>query len=239
MIMRNFLILGLFATCGLAGCGDEGSASKKEPAPTAAMSPAKKVPIGKNVFLEIQGDKRRVLVEAYVCLRQGQLEQFLTRKRTKEHEAILAADVDARDIHAGLNLAGAQEGKPVQFRPKYQPATGAVIKVSLVYEEKGKKIEVPARAWVRSSQTKKELDQDWVFGGSLLIPDPGDNAKKPFYAANEGDVICVSNFDTAMLDLPIESSKDDAELAFEAYTERIPPEETPVLVILEPVAKKK
>ena len=41
-------------------------------------------------------NKRRVLVNAEVCLREGQLELFLCRKQTKEHEAILAADVDAR-----------------------------------------------------------------------------------------------------------------------------------------------
>src|SRR5436305_142938 len=62
----------------------------------------KKVRIGDNVYLEIDGKRRRVLVDAYVCLRQGQLEQLVTRKRTKEHEAILAADVDARNIHLAL-----------------------------------------------------------------------------------------------------------------------------------------
>jgi hypothetical protein len=40
-----------------------------------------------------------------------------------------------------------------------------------------------------------------------------------------------------MLDLPINSSKDNDDLQFEAYTDRIPPLETPVLVILEPVLK--
>jgi len=191
------------------------------------------------VFLEKKGDKRRVLVQAYVCLRQGQLEQFLTRKRTKEHEAILAADVDARDIHTALILAGAEPGKPVQFQPKYEAATGTPIKINLIYEENGKKVEVPARQWIRDGKTGKDLDQDWVFGGSHLIPDPLDDTKKPYYAANDGDVICVSNFDSAMLDLPIESSKDNGDLSYEANTARIPPLETPVLVVLEPLAKKK
>jgi hypothetical protein len=237
-IPKAIVILSLAAL--LVGCAEEGAVGKKETTPAeAAPVPAKKVAVGKNVALEIQGDKRRVLVEAYVCLRQGQLEQFLTRKRTKEHEAILAADVDARDIHTALILAGAEAGKPVQFRPKYQPATGTSIKIHLEFETKGKKVQVPARQWIRDGRTKKALDQDWVFGGSYLIPDPLDNTKKPYYAANDGDVICVSNFDTALLDLPIESSKDNGDLSFEAFTERIPALETPVLVILEPMAKKK
>src|SRR5207247_1549626 len=96
----------------------------------------KKVELGKNVILEIEGEKRRVVINAYVCLRKGQLEQLLTRKRTKEHEAILAADIDAKDVHTALLAAGAEAGKPVQFRPKFQPPTGTTIKISVEYEEK-------------------------------------------------------------------------------------------------------
>src|SRR5579872_2433826 len=72
----------------VAGCD---SSDRDEPAPAA---PARKVRIGQNVHLEIQGNQRRVLIGAYVCLRKGQLELLLCRKNTKEHEAILAADVD-------------------------------------------------------------------------------------------------------------------------------------------------
>src|SRR5262245_49424875 len=95
---------------------------------------AKKVPIGKNVFLEVQGERRRVLIETEVCLRQGPLEQLLCRKNTKEHEAILRADVDGRDIHKALLVAGAKPGSPVKFRPKYQPATGTPIQITLEFE---------------------------------------------------------------------------------------------------------
>ena len=66
-----------------------------------------------------------------------------------------------------------------------------------------------------------------------------DKNTPPSYAANGGDVICVSNFPDAMLDLPINSPKDNSDLNFEAWTERIPPLKTPVLVILEPEVEKK
>lgn len=232
------MAFALALMAAIVGCAEQDANGKRDSGSAQAGPPGKRVPVGKNVSVEIQGDKRRVLVEAYVCLRQGQLEQFLTRKQTKEHEAILAADVDARDIHTALLLAGAQEGKPVQFQPKYQPATGSIIKITLVYDDKGKKVEVPARNWVRNVRTKRALDQDWVFGGSITVADPIDRARKPVYMANEGDVICVSNFETAMLDLPIESSAVNDDLQFEAWTERIPPLETPVLVILETVNRK-
>lgn len=43
------------------------------------------------------------------------------------------------------------------------------------------------------------------------------------YLAENGNVICVSNFSDAMLDLPIKSTQVNAALMFEAFTERIPP----------------
>jgi hypothetical protein len=52
-------------------------------------------------------------------------------------------------------------------------------------------------------------------------------------------VICISNFDSAMLDVPFLSTKDNDDLFFQANTESIPPLETPVTVILEPVRAKK
>jgi hypothetical protein len=235
----SLLLLYFALILAAAGCENEQptatQASAGEPAKTVE---AKKVPLGKNVWLEVQGDRRRVLIDAYVCLREGQLEQLMCRRHTKEHEAILAADMDARDIHKGLLLAGVVPGTPVQYQPKYLPPTGPAIKVTLRYEEKGKLHTVHAQQWVRDAQTQKALNYNWVFVGSQFIPNEDKN-KPAYYAANAGDVICVSNFDDALLDLPIKSSKDNAELAYEAWTDRIPPLETSVTIILEPMVKPK
>src|SRR6516164_5715240 len=97
----------------LAGLALATAVGCDEPPPPPPEPPAKKVQVGPNVFVEIQGEHRRVLVNARVCLREGALEQLLTRKNTKEHEAVLAADVDARKIHEALLLAGAAEGSVV------------------------------------------------------------------------------------------------------------------------------
>jgi hypothetical protein len=42
-----------------------------------------------------------------------------------------------------------------------------------------------------------------------------------------------------MLDLPVKSPRDQADLAFEAWTDRIPPVKTKVLVTLEPKLDEK
>jgi hypothetical protein len=220
----------------------EKPASKSEdPSKSEKAGDAKKVEMGKNVWLEVQGNRRRVIVKAEVCLREGMLEHLMCRKRTKEHEAILAADVDARHIHAALLAAKATPGKTVKYKEDGTiiPPTGTKIKITLSYKDKDKQVTVPGRDWVRDLKTKKSLEHDWVFAGSEFQINPLEKDKPPLYAANAGDVICVSNFEGAMLDLPINSSKNNAELEFEAFTERIPPLGTPVTVILEPVLETK
>src|SRR5260370_36544956 len=106
------------------------SLDSSAPAAGDDKAEVKRTETGKNVFLETEGQQRRVVVKAYVCLREGQLEGLLCRKFTKEHECILAADADARHIHTALLAARGEPGSPVQFEPKFKPASGSTIKVS-------------------------------------------------------------------------------------------------------------
>ncbi len=181
----------------------------------------------------------RVLLQAEVCLREGQLEVFLCRNRTKEHEAILRTPVDAQLIHAALIVAGGKPGKPVQFLdPKtgeesYAPASGSPIKVGVHYRRAGQLHTHPAQDWVTDLKAKKPMAEGWVFGGSRLVENLDDPKKPPYYAANGGDVIGISNFPGSMLDLPVKVSADNAELAFAANTALIPPLLSKVWVTLE------
>src|SRR6516162_3007777 len=134
--------------------------AQKEGPKEGDKGPAKEVKkkeIGKNVFLETEGETRRVLINAAVCRRTDLLEQFMCRTMTKEHEAIVAADADARHIHAALLVAGAEPGSPAKFdeKGKFYPARGTKIKVYVEYEEKGKKVKVPAQQWVKNMKSTK------------------------------------------------------------------------------------
>jgi hypothetical protein len=234
--------LALFSTLFTVACNESEQPTVK---PTRVASeqakpvPIKRVPRGQNVWLEVQGSKRRVIIDSYVCLREGLLEQLMCRKNTKEHEAILAADVDARDIHTALQITGVEPGSPVRYEPAYQPPSGPEIAVILQYQENGVTRSIPAQKWIRNIQDKNEMNAQWVFVGSQLFEDRLDKNRPPIYAANGGDVICVSNFEDALLDVSIKSSKDNSELAFEAWTERIPQLGTKVKIILEPIARDK
>ena len=233
--MRIPLLCGLFALS--VGCLVAGSRAQ------APASEPKKVRLtpSQNVLLETDGKARRVLIEATVIHREAnlELEEFLCRQHNKEHESILSGDFDARDVHATLLAAGAKAGTPVVYHPDYKPATGSRIRVSVRHPgPDGKVLTSNARDWVKNHKTGKELASDWVFAGSGFTDNPED-PKKPIYLANQGDVICLSNFNTAMLDLPIASSQKAGELLFFPWTDRIPPVGTKVTVVLEVVGDSK
>ncbi len=179
-------------------------------------------------------------------MREGSygLECLLCRTGTKEHESILHTLADAELIHAGLLATGAKSGHPVQYREengKYftVPPSGSNIEVLLEFTRDGKTMIVPAQSWVRNDKTHKEMTEKWVFAGSQLWDGSDDKKKKVYAATPEGAYICTSNVPTALLDVPISSPRSIESRSFEAFTERIPPEETPVMVILEPVSLPK
>lgn len=82
----------------------------------------------------------------------------------------------------------------------------------------------------------REMQAKWVFAGSGFFKD--ENTGKEYYLAEDGDLICVANFPGATIDVAIQSSAQGDELMFEAWTERIPPRETPVTIELIPVFDK-
>jgi len=183
--------------------------------------------------------KRKVMVaDGVVCLTQGLLELFACPKGTKEHEAVLSLQTDALTIHAGLLAIEAETGSPVKYAPDYKPASGTVVDLVVVWMDGGgKRKQVRAQEWVRNVKTKKPLEFDWVFAGSGFHVD--EDTGERFYMANSGDLVCVSNFSTATLDLPIQSSQANSELMFEALTENLPAKGTRVrLIFLPRVAPK-
>ncbi len=203
----------------------------KDPADTPRPDPAWK-PLGPSLWFDPQG--KRLVLRARVVLREGPLEHLLCLKGTKEHEAILATDAVPYQIHATLIRSGAEPGHPVRFLPKFEPPTGAPIAIELEWQEGGKTHRADARQWIRDERKNTILDKDWVFAGSELIEDP--MTKKAVYAADDGDLITVANFTNAILDLPFASTANDADRAFAANTERIPPRGTVVTMFLRPRA---
>jgi len=188
--------------------------------------------LGRNLWFDRKAKK--VILRARVVLREGYLEHFMCSKGTKEHEAILATDAVPYKIHTALILTGAEPGHPVRFVPKFEPPSGTVIAIDVEWRQNGEVKKADARQWITDEKAKAPLSIDWVFAGSELYIDPATS--KQVYAANEGDLITVANFGSAILDLPIASSASDTDRVYVTNTEKIPPLGTEVFVTLGPRA---
>ena len=178
---------------------------------------------------------RRLVLRTRVALRDGALEHLLCATNSKEHESILATDAPPRLIQAGLLLTGAEKGHPVRYQPKFEPPAGDPIAIDLEWLEDGKTRHASARDWVKDFHTQKPLDRDWVFAGSQIFTDP--ETKQTRFAADGGDLFTVSNFTSAILDLPLASTANDSDRSFVANTPRIPPRGTPVTMYLHPATR--
>jgi hypothetical protein len=181
---------------------------------------------------------KRVVVDGYIALTAGQLEMLACPVGTKEHESVIAVFSKAHVIHAGLLAVGAKPGTPVKWEPQFSPPSGSEIQVFALWkDEEGKKHSIDARKWVQELGTEdKNLSVNFVFAGSGFWKDP--DTGKSEYLAESGDLICVSNFSTAMLDIPVESAQANSGLLFVAFTERIPEKSTPVRLVLQVVDPK-
>ena len=109
-------------------------------------------PQGRSLWFDPK--QRRLYLRARVVLRDGYLEHLMCLKGTKEHEAILATDAVPIEIHRSLLLTRADQGKPVQFFPKFEPPTGSAIAIELQWKKDGKVHTQDARQWVKGDKDK-------------------------------------------------------------------------------------
>ena len=185
----------------------------------------------KNLWIR-RGDST-VFADGYVAMREGPLEMFACGAGTKEHESVVGVIPRASDVHAALLAAGASRGTPVRFLPKFVPPTGQRIRVWVAWRDpRGAFRVVDGRQWIRR-EDGGPMDVDWVFAGSSVWTD--ERTGESHYQADGGDMICVSNFSTSMLDVPIDSSAEAGALIFQPRTDAIPPRGTPVRVLLRPI----
>ncbi len=192
----------------------------------------------------------RVVLDLEVAARMGFLEHLISRTQAaKDHESVLSGPFDAEQLHLALVAIGLKPGKTASFVNEnreydFKPATGDSVKIFLQYEDdQGKTITVPAQTWIARAKDGKTLAADWVFAGSYRGKFKNfEGEEVDFFGANDGRVVCVTNFGSALLDLPFESIDSTPEgdnLGFKANTQVIPPQCTKVRVLMEPQVKAK
>jgi len=235
-VARMGIPFGLIAMTLSAAVADDAAEPAAAPAATPAERPdahpeLRRLSKVDEIWLDLPG--KRVVVGGAIALAEGEIEVFACPKGSKEHEAIVATRCPARLIHAGLLAIGLEPGNPVSFDPVYVAAKGPKVAVRVRWRDaEGGWQERPAQELIRNTKTGEPLVADWVFAGSGFWRDPADGTDH--YEADGGDMICVSNFPGAMLDLPIESSDSNEALMFQAFEGRVPPAGTAVELILAP-----
>lgn len=224
-------------------------------APGEAPAPAKKVPLNETIvtptleaksdasidetkkkagqnalpFVQIDRKAKEVRVEGIVSPRMETLELFACGNGVREHEAVVSVKARPRDVNVALIMLGDPPGhsalwtKDGQFLPPYGP----VYRVFVEYQVDGKPKRVEAHHWLKDAATGKvPKPMKWVFAG-------GEMRKGHFIPDYEGTVVCLSNFQAPILDVPFESSSKNSDLLYTANAEVIPEVGTPVMLILQ------
>jgi hypothetical protein len=209
--------------------------------PEVATAPA--APIALAGGITVDRAARRVSIPARIATRVGFLEQVACGRDSREHEALLVLDVKASAVHAALLLLGAEPGRPGRWRIEdgvvvAEAPQGPRLRVLVqVAGEAGEAArEWPVTEWIRGIDGRR-LDAAWVFAGSRFADNPR-SWKEPgqhYVADYTGSIVGLVTFgDETIAAAAVIPDLVDIEAAnWEAWTERMPEEETPVVLIVE------
>lgn len=171
--------------------------------------------------VSIDWRKMQVELDGRVVLREGLLELFACSPGTREHESIVRVIARPLHIFQALGLIGLEPGRPVTYEPaadRLLPAAGEALVIEVRYNTPQGPQTVNVWDWMMDARTERVLPRrEWVFCGSRVFEGG------TFGADSDGTVICVVDFDTALIGLAECHSADNALLWLAANTKRIPP----------------
>ncbi|MCG3130471.1 MAG: hypothetical protein FLDDKLPJ_01233 [Phycisphaerae bacterium] len=164
-----------------------------------------------------------VELEARVVLRAGPLELLACSPRTREHESIL--QIPARPLHIfqACGLIGLQPGAPVNYdaaNDRWIAPTGQPLTLRVLGSFEFGEVTVPVEAWMTSlKEPGREIRTiPWVFAGSRVVEGGA------FGADEDGTIVCVVDFSTALITIGELHSADDELLWLGADPRYVPKE---------------
>lgn len=180
--------------------------------------------------ITIDWDEPALRVEAKVVLREGPLELFACSPQTREHESIIAVAARPLHIFQAMGLIGLESGSPPSYKEEseqWSRAHGEPLELRVEWRNGGKVLSARPGEWmIEKKSGKPPEDLAWVFSGSVV------REKDHFAADSDGTVVCVVDFDSALISIPTRHSADDAELWLSANTQVIPPVGTACTLII-------
>ncbi len=232
---RLFLVLGSLAASAAWATGAQADSASQPTAGTQAAGVATSRPAGNLVVFQpgirIDYARRQVEVDAKVVMREGPLELFACCRGTREYESIVAVQTRPLFVYQALGLLGLTPGHPVRMRPdgRIDPAEGDPVELEISFEEDGKRKAVPVEAWLKEAKSAATLPaQPWVFAGSFVSGEEGIGADE------EGTVVAVVDFESAIIALPRHHTASNAELWLQPNTPAIPEVGTACVLVFRP-----
>lgn len=217
------------------------------PAPTPTPTPAPTAPPAPTAAPDAQAAEKpkrveyaphvtidwtvpQVEVEARVVYREGPIELLLCSVGTKEHESILATPAKPSHVFEALGLIGIEPGSPPSYDPDSQqaiPATGQRVAIEIEFAVDGGKRNLAAHDWMILADSDAAMPAPrWVFCGSRK-----DNAGR-LTADSEGTIICVVDFDTAIIGISEHHTADNDALWLKADPASVMPIGTVCTVVI-------
>jgi hypothetical protein len=171
--------------------------------------------------IQIDWKSKVIEIGAIVVLREGPLELLACSPQTREHESILSVSARPLHIFQAMGLIGLEAGSPARYNEmldRWFPASGEPLDLRVHWRDGDKDRTVSPAAWMVEKKTGKPPETlRWVFAGSLVREEGW------FGADADGTVVCVVDFDSALIALSARHSADDAELWLTANPKEVPP----------------
>jgi len=240
MLKINRLISWFAAGWLVTLCACTTTAQQPEGLPQTATDSVER-PDGQEAMPHVRVDRvgRFVDVDASVNLREADwLELLACTPDSRTHESILVTEAQPSHIHLGLVMLGLEPGSPMRWEKiehqyRVDPAYGPKVAVSIVMDDGGQLVEVPANQWLANQETgKPPKDNIWLFTGSIFSKknDP------PTYVADlSGTVLSLVHFGDDVLARATDQTNHSDNGAWQCHTQAIPPVGTQVVIRLRPV----
>ncbi|MCH7227281.1 YdjY domain-containing protein [Haloferula sp. A504] len=182
---------------------------------------------------------RRIRFPAAINQTEGLLEFLIVHQNGKIHESLLVTDISATNLNLAFKLLRYKASRELYYKleadgthtSEFQEATPeekreSRIRILVEREVDGRTESIPVREWINHATTEQSMpDSPWVYGGSFLY-----NGR--FVAESTGDLAAIFLSNTALINF---SGKDnELDEVWLPHPTRVPPEGTPVTVIIEP-----
>lgn len=170
--------------------------------------------------IKIDWQRRLLYVDAVVVLREGPLELIACSPKTREHESLFVVSARPSSIFQAMGLIGLTHGSPVRYDKESErllPPTGQRVRIRIrLGTNQSDRVVSVEQLMGLTGRRKTPESTAWVFSGSRLYHDGS------FGADLDGTVICVVDFDTALISVGALHSADNELLWLEANTSMMP-----------------